>query len=271
MHTTPWFAVKPRATPRLRLFCFPYAGGNAQEFLAWQDKLDPSIEVWAAQLPGRGQRWREAPHTRLPALVREMAAHLPQHDSLPFAFFGHSLGALVAFELARLCQLLGLRLPAQLFVSGCDAPRHRSLPRGLHLLPDGALIDALRSYGGTPADVLAHLELMQLVLPALRADFELVDHYRPVAGLPLPMPLTVLAGRRDAHVDERQVDGWGCEAAAGCSVHWFDGDHFFIQSGRAEVLRLIEKVLAAEMAPASPTHKAPRSLPNRQAGWRPLP
>jgi len=246
MHPTPWLLRQPSPQRRVRLYCFCYAGGNARAFAPWQDEVDPAIEICAVQLPGRGARWHEAPFTSLQALVKELAPVIARHDDLPFAFFGHSLGGLLAFELARWCKLHWLRLPEHVFVSGCDAPQHRSPPDALHLLPDEALAQALRNYNGTPPEVLANRELLALVLPAVRADFALCAEYRYRPGLPLTMPVTVLAGRQDTHVTPEQLAGWSRETLASCQVHWFDGDHFFIHPSRDDVLDLLCKELLTQ-------------------------
>jgi surfactin synthase thioesterase subunit len=244
MTPTPWLVRPSGPARRLRLYCFPYAGGSAATFAGWQDALGPDIEVCAVQLPGRGARMGEAPMTDLQEVVRTLAQVISSQGRTPFAFFGHSLGAMLAFEVARFFMLHYLPMPVHLFASGCDAPQHRCEPKGLHLLPDDELIDALKDYNGTPAEILDNRELMALLLPLLRADFGLVDTYRYRAGLRLQVPLTVLAGDQDDHIEPLQVDGWGKETAAGCQVHWFEGDHFFINAQRDAVQALVRGVLA---------------------------
>lgn len=245
MRPSPWLVRETRsAARRLRLYCFCYAGGSASVYAPWQARLDPAIEVCAVQLPGRGTRMAEQPFTSMPALIKALAQVIGSHqDGLPFAFFGHSLGGLLAFELARYQKLHYMRMPEHLFVSGCDAPQYRSPSRRLHTLPDRELIEVLKDFNGTPPGVLQHRELMDLLLPTIRADFALVDDYVYRPGLPLAMPITVLAGRReDRTVD--QVEGWRKETLADCHVHFFDGDHFFILPEQQAVLDRIGAVLA---------------------------
>ncbi|HJU38302.1 MAG TPA: alpha/beta fold hydrolase [Tahibacter sp.] len=244
MQPNPWLVREPSKTSRrLRLYCFCYAGGSAAVYLPWQARLDASIEVCAVQLPGRGNRMGERPFTAMPELIRALAPVIGREDDLPFAFFGHSLGGLVAFELARYRKLHYMRMPEHLIVSGCDAPQFRSESRRLHALPDHELIDVLKDFNGTPPEVLAHRELMDLLLPTIRADFALVDDYVYRPGLPLTMPITVLAGRReDRSVD--QVYGWRKETLSDCRVHYFDGDHFFIFPEQRAVLDCIGAALA---------------------------
>ncbi|MBR8834644.1 MAG: thioesterase [Stigonema ocellatum SAG 48.90 = DSM 106950] len=240
----PWFLPPVGAKRALRVFAFPFAGGSAATFRDWQAGLDPGISLHAVQLPGRGARFAEPPMVSLPVLVNAVCDAIQQGGSQPFAFFGHSLGALVAFEVSRRLQARGLPLPVRLFVSGCQAPRYRSPPEGLSRLSDDRLIAELRHYDGTPQEVLAHRELMDLLLPMIRADFGLVDDYRYSEAPPLPMPLTVLAGRQDRIDRPEQVSGWAEESSQDCQVAWFDGGHFFLIPERAAVLARINRDLA---------------------------
>jgi medium-chain acyl-[acyl-carrier-protein] hydrolase len=252
-----WLVLPPHAPRGMRLYCFSYAGGNAAAYMPWQFALEPDIEVCAIQLPGRGARMAEAPITSLPALIASICAVLTEEcrrDRRPFAFFGHSLGALLAFETARQCVVLGLPMPRRLIVSGCDAPQHRRPSKGLHRMPDDQLIAALARYNGSPAEVLAHRELMDLLLPCLRADFSLAENYTYLAAPPLPVPIAVLAGKRDPHVQPDRVGEWRVETTASCQVRWFEGDHFFIQPERDGVLEFLASELAQALAEESPRH-----------------
>lgn len=243
MMATSWLVRSPCAAPRLRLFCFSYAGGSAGAYAQWQQQLGPHVEVCAVQLPGRGARMGEAPLTSLAQVASAVADVIARQGPLPYACFGHSLGALLAFEVARCSHRLRLPLPLHLFVSGSDAPAARSGLRQLHLLPDAQLIDALRQYNGTPAELLEHRELMALVLPAIRADFGLVETYAYQPWLRLPVPLTVLAGRDDAHVAGARLAEWGRETARDSRIAWFDGGHFFVNEQRAAVLECVAATL----------------------------
>lgn len=243
MIASPWLVRRPCAAPRLRLFCFSYAGGSAAAYAQWQELLGPQVEVCALQLPGRGARMGEAPMTSLPGVVAAIADVIARQGPLPYACFGHSLGALLAFEVARYSMRQRFPLPVQLFVSGSDAPAARSGLRKLHLLPDEELIDALRQYNGTPAELLEHRELMALVLPTIRADFGLAENYVYRPSLRLPVPLTVFAGRGDDHVEPVKVEGWRAETSSQCRIHWFEGDHFFINGQRAAVVESIAATL----------------------------
>ena len=243
MQSSPWL-INANAGRPLRLYCFCYAGGNAQSYLGWARHL-PDVEIRAIQLPGRGNRFLEPPLRRFDALIDTLSGVLAREPAdRPFAFFGHSLGALVAFELARTQARRGLPLPAHLFVSGCAAPRHRPPPDNLHLLDDAGLLQRLRELNGTPPEILEHAELMAVLLPTIRADMALVADYVYRPGAPLAMPLTVLAGRADDVAAGAQTDGWGEETTGPFAAHWYDGDHFFINGARAAVLAQLRASLA---------------------------
>jgi len=242
--STPWLVRQAGASRRIRLFCFPYAGGSASSFARWQAALGPTIEACAVQLPGRGARMEEQALTSMQRLVEQMGEVVAQAADLPFAFFGHSLGGLLAFELARHCEQRGLPVPFHIFVSGCHAPRHRRRLTRHHELPDDALIEVLKGFDGTPVEVLQNRELMELVLPTIRADFKLVADYEYRPSEPLRMPITVLAGRNDSFDSEEQVSGWHAETTGPCHIHWFVGGHFFIHSLHSDVLDCVRSRLS---------------------------
>lgn len=248
MQSTPWLVRQPQKAPQRRLFCFSYAGGGPAAYAAWQQHLGPAIEVCAVQLPGRGARFREAPWTSLAELATAIAGVLRHEANVPFAFFGHSLGALLAFEVARQCQRTRQAMPAHLFASGCNAPQRRAEPRNLHLMDDAALLAELKGYNGTPPEILQHRDLMELVLPTIRADFRLAETYRYQPSLLLDVPVTVLAGRADEHTSAAQVEAWALETSAPCQLEWFDGDHFFLQPCMAQVLATVKGALLPEEA-----------------------
>jgi surfactin synthase thioesterase subunit len=243
MHSTPWIVRQSAKHPRLRLYCFCYAGGNATSFMGWQAKFDPSIEICAIQLPGRGSRFHEAPYRVLPDLIAVLSDVLRRESIVPFAFFGHSLGGLLAFELARYNMNHGLDMPQHLFISGCGAPKYRRPSAGLHQLDDDTFLDTLRGYNGTPPEILDNRELMMVVMPTIRSDFALAEGYEYRRGPLLKVPITVLAGKLDEFDSPKEVSGWQEETLNRFRVQWFDGDHFFIVSNQHEVLTCISSEL----------------------------
>jgi medium-chain acyl-[acyl-carrier-protein] hydrolase len=241
---SPWLLpARPNPNAALRLFCFPYAGGSAQIFRSWSQRLPPSVEVCAVQLPGRGNRLREPPCTDLDTLVRTLAEALLSYLDKPFAFFGHSMGALICFELAHRLRERESPGPIQLFVSSHRAPQLDRDGPASYDLPEPEFLEELRRINGTPREVLEHPELIQLMLPFLRADFELVQAYRYPPRPPLDTPITALGGLRDEDVSREQLAGWREQTTAQFSLHMLPGDHFFIQTSEALLLEVLSRRL----------------------------
>lgn len=237
----PWLLRTPQMAPRLRLICFAYAGGNARMYGAWQKKLGPQVEVCAVQLPGRGARRSEPPFTSLDDLIAALADVLCPHDAIPFAFFGHSLGALIAFELSRHFARHQLRMPERLIMSAANAPSRRSPPRGLHQMGDDALIEELKRFDGTPPAVMKYRELLAMALPVIRADFMMSETYRYRSAPLLPVPISVMAGIGDPLTSREQIAAWAELTSASCDMHWFEGGHFFINEQADAVLDWINE------------------------------
>src|ERR1044072_2290940 len=193
--TSNWLTY-PKPSPRasMRFFCFPYAGGRASVFRTWPDELPAEVEFYAIELPSRGRRIKEPPVTRMEPLVSAIAGAIEALLDRPFCFFGHSMGALTSFELARLLRRERRALPAQLFVSGCSAPQIKDADPVTFDLPEPEFVDVLRRLNGTPSEVLENNELLQLMLPTLRADFELLQMYEYADERPCSFPITACGG-----------------------------------------------------------------------------
>lgn len=246
----PWiFCPKPNPTAPMRLFCFPYAGGGPTIYSAWGEQL-PSFEVVAIQYPGRGSRMLEDPLTQMNTLVEAIAEGiLPYLQTKPFAFFGHSMGATVAFELAQYLKRKHGIEPAHLFVSGRIAPHAPHNRKPIHALPDADFIEELQTLGGTPREVLANDDLMQLLLPLLRADFEVVETYKQTTEEPLGCALTAFSGTGDNRADDIAMTEWGRYTRSNFEVQTFDGDHFFLHGDQAQkqVVQSVARELAGTM------------------------
>jgi medium-chain acyl-[acyl-carrier-protein] hydrolase len=241
---SPWI-VRLNTAPRasLRLFCFAHAGGGASVYRAWPADLDPRIEVLGVETPGRGRRFIEPPFTRLGPLLDAMLPAILPFLAPPFAFFSHSLGTLVSFELCRRLRAGGHSLPVHLFVSGRRAPQLPPPERRLHTLSDAALLEELRRYNGTPAKVLAEKELMELMLPILRADFAVLETYSYVEEPPLDLPITALGGTDDRDASAEQLDAWGDQTTQAFRRRMFPGDHFYLFAMQTAVSRAINEDL----------------------------
>jgi medium-chain acyl-[acyl-carrier-protein] hydrolase len=224
----------PRAT--MRLFCFPYAGGRASTFRTWPDELPVEIELYAIELPSRGRRIKEPPITRMEPLVRAIAGAIESLLDKPFCFFGHSMGALTSFELARLLRRERCPQPSHLFVAGATAPQIKDAHPVRFDLPEPEFIDVLRHLNGTPREVLENDELLQLMLPTLRADFELLELYEYADEPPFSFPITAFGGLQDKEVSREDLEGWRVQTASTFILRNFPGDHFFLHTDRSRVL-----------------------------------
>lgn len=227
----------------IRLFCFPYAGGGASIFYRWQNNLPAAIQPCPVQLPGRENRIAEPPFESVISLRFELGDCLDPYLDRPFALFGHSMGALIAFELARELRRREKPLPSHLFVSGRRAPQVTANKPPIHQLPDSEFMDELRMLQGTPEEVLANEELIQLVLPTLRADFALCETYRYYSEEPFDFPITALAGTGDADTSLEEIGEWRRQTDSQFRLHELPGNHFFLNTQSREILRIIEESL----------------------------
>lgn len=294
----PWFVtLTSQPDARWRLIGFPYGGGGPQAFRGWPELLGvcapvgvpdgggADVELLAANLPGRGSRLDEPPISDLPTLADALADALVEHLDKPFAFFGHSVGALVAFEVARRLQARGLPAPLRVFVSAHTAPAVSADPAGdptdaptdapadhaasapadhaaddpadattpMYALPDAELLDVVRRLGLVPADALADPELVELILPPLRADFELSETYTAADGPPLRAPLTALGGTDDDLATPADLAAWERHTTGGFATRTFVGDHFYTASRTREVVETIVATVSADIAALPPS------------------
>ena len=228
--SNPWlFPVKQVRNSSLRLFCFPYAGASGQVFAAWAPLLPENVEVWALQLPGRASRVRE----RSLRSIRDLAAAtVDAIDPLldrAFVFFGHSMGSLVAFQAARHLRAHAKPAPVALILSGASSPELPPVGEQLHKLPKESFKARLRDFEGTPPQILDCEELLEIVLPALRADFEASETYSPDEEAPLNVPLIVFGGENDPDVPLDHLEAWRPYASRDVIVQQFPGGHFYLQ------------------------------------------
>jgi medium-chain acyl-[acyl-carrier-protein] hydrolase len=241
---TPWLIrFRPSTTARLRLFCFPYAGGGAHIFRTWSESLPPEVEVLGVQLPGRGRRVRETPFTHMEPLIEEATAALQPYLDLPYVFFGHSLGAWIAFELSRTWRSRQQVLPSGLFVSGASAPQHCVTAKPPADLSTEAFVERLRQLEGTPKKVLEHEGLLEIILPMLRGDFTLAHTYMYREEAPLDCPIIGFGGEQDKVVSREELAGWQAQTTARFSLHLFPGDHFYLRSAERALLDVIAQEL----------------------------
>ncbi|MSU97058.1 MULTISPECIES: thioesterase II family protein [Pseudomonas] len=229
---------------QLTLLCLPYSGASAMVYSRWRRKLPEWLTLQPVELPGRGARYGEPLHTDMRRLALQLAQEQKATLKAPYALFGHSLGALLACEMAHAFRSLGCPEPVALFASGTAAPTMRAdYDRGFaQPRTDAELIDQLRALNGTSEEVLANKELMSLTLPVLRADFLLCGRFEPQQRPLLKCPVHVLGGKDDRATTE-QLIGWSKETHGSFSVDMLAGGHFFIHEHEAKVLRVIKDQL----------------------------
>ncbi len=243
----PWTSAK-RARPnsKMRLFCLPYAGGDAMSFLSWSDRLPEFIELFPILLPGRGSRISEPPYRTIASLVEAMAQGLQPFLDKDFALLGISTGAILAFELSRVLRERQGMTPIHLFACCCEAP-HLPTARGqsIYNLPEAEFLEKVREFGGTPGSALDDPELRELILPALRADFELRDTYAFTPADPLACPVTAIGGLEDVHATAATLEAWRNHTGGDFEIDMLPGGHFFFSPDPSPLLAIVEKRLRA--------------------------
>ncbi len=228
----------------MRLFCFHHAGGGASVYRSWQARMSPDVEVYPVQTPGRENRFNEALRTDLDSLAESIAVALLPYQDRPFAFFGHSLGALVAFETARRLRRSGLSTPAHLYVAAHKAPHIPRKGRLLHRLADDEFLSVICDLGGMPECVLIDRDLLDLTLPALKADFAMYETYRYVHDAPLDCDITAFGGLDDPSASWDDLEAWEAQTTGAFAIHGLPGGHFFTATSSAELTRLIRDSLS---------------------------
>lgn len=246
MSVSKWIAPYHKRNPQaaIRLFCFPYAGGGASVFARWMKDLPPDIEVCPVQLPGRENRISEPCLTGVKDVAARAAEALAPYFDMRFAFFGHSLGALIAYELAQTLRRTRGAQPQHLIVSAHRAPQSPFPLAPTWQLPDADLKRRLVELNGTPKEVLRHPELLELVLPLIRADFRLDETYtHPSDYEPLDCPITVFGGLHDTETSGADLQSWRAVTHARFELRMLDGDHFFIHSHAAALIHEVGRIL----------------------------
>jgi medium-chain acyl-[acyl-carrier-protein] hydrolase len=235
-----WFSCPAsRARARVQLFCFPYAGAGASIYRDWPEALAPDVEVWFAHLPGRERRIAEPSLTSIDAIAGAASDALRGCLFRPYALFGHSMGALIAFEVCRSLRSVTVPTPACLMASGYRAPHLPNPREPIHDLTATEFRRKLAELAGTPPSVIANEELMELLLPTLRADFMVVDNYRHHPGPPLAASLRVYGGRADPEVPTAALEAWRQHTTGDFALTLFEGGHFFLDGARGALLRQV--------------------------------
>jgi len=235
-----WLPTSPVITDaRTRLFCLPYAGGGAAIYRAWIHAIPRSVQVCALQLPGRENRLIEPAFTSMDALIPALVEAIRAHLDRPFAIFGHSMGALVAFELTRALRRKQLPQPRHLFLSAHRAPDLPDRRPPIHQLDDEAFWAEMQRLEGTPQEVLDNEELKALVLPTLRADFQLCETWAAADEDPLDMPFSIFGGTEDPNVNQDELEPWRDYTSGAMTLRMLPGHHLFLQQAQSTVLNAV--------------------------------
>ncbi|MEV7996190.1 alpha/beta fold hydrolase [Streptomyces sp. NPDC086077] len=232
--------LTPDAKGLPRLICVPYAGGGASVYRPWAKLAEGRLEVWAVRPPGRESRFREPAHEHVEPFVDALVGTVRPliDDGAPFALFGHSMGAVVSFELAHALRRCGLPEPGHLFVGGRRAPRFPdSTP--IHRLDSATFLDAVLRLEGIPQEILSEPGLIDLVLPTLRADFAVAETYRYTPVEPLDCPITAFGGLSDPTTSSEQLAAWRDFTGGAFRQRMLPGDHFFVHSAVREVVESV--------------------------------
>jgi len=235
----------------LQLFCFPFAGGTASSFFNWRKRCDHGLDICPIEYPGRGSRWNANACATLEMLAETIATDLRPALHQPYALLGHSFGAIVAFEVARLLLRLGSPPPVRLFLSAVRAP-HLALRGMLHGLSERAFLTRLMRYGGMPQEVLENEELLSLFMPIVRDDFRLYEQYSYRTGAPLPVPISVFGGWQDPEVPATDLLAWRQHTIKSFRCRFYMGTHFFLYDPHLPVLKDVQDDINAAVMPALP-------------------
>jgi medium-chain acyl-[acyl-carrier-protein] hydrolase len=229
---------------RLKLFCFPYAGGTTSVFNSWRKYLDPGIELRLVELAGRGRRIDEPFYKDLPEMVEDIFPFIKEEIThSPYAFFGHSMGALIAYELVHKIKQNHLPYPVHVFFSGRGAPHvKRDREKIYHLMAKEEFMIEVEKLGGTPRDFFENPDFQELFMPLLKNDFRIVETITQKDEIcPIDVDITVFLGKNE-DISPEQSDGWKRQTNKQCAVYYFEGGHFFLHEETAQLVKLINAV-----------------------------
>ncbi|MFE4801135.1 thioesterase II family protein [Streptomyces sp. NPDC056708] len=233
----------PASDARARLLCLPHAGGSASFYVPLSKALAPEVDVLAVQYPGRQDRYHEPSVSSVPELADQILEAVRHLDDRPLALFGHSMGAVLGYEIALRLQDVGLPAPVRFFASGRRAPS-RDRDERLHLGTDAQLLAEVRRLGGPNVELLADPEMRELVMPAIRGDYHAVENYRHAPGRKLTCPVTVLTGDSDPRVSIDEATAWEEHTTGLTELQVFPGGHFFLVDQNKRVSGLLADRLA---------------------------
>lgn len=239
-----FFRPFPNPNAIIRLFCFPYAGGGCTAFFNWPKHIDQHIEIVCISLPGRDRRFKEEPFRRVHQIVAELKTNFYTMLNKPYAFFGHSLGTRIGFELAKQLRDMGAPEPLHLFMSACCAPHLQDLNSFIYNLPDHEFIKGIKKYDGIPEMILNDSKLLDFFLPVLKADMEAFATYKHTQSSPFSFPISVFGGVSDKITTLSDLEAWCGYTDKAFELYMFKGGHFFINDYQQELLGIISSQLS---------------------------
>lgn len=230
---------------KFNLFCFPYAGGSSAVFNKWRQYLDKRIEMFAVELAGRGRRIYDPLYDSIEEAVEDVYKIVSGlSDGTPYAIFGHSMGGIITYELAQKIRALKQPPPLHIFFSGRGAPHvPRDNDKMFHKMPEKEFKKEIIDLGGTPKEFFEHPELIDVLLPTLRSDFKIAETYEKSKDIkPLDYDITIFIGKEE-EVTAEQMHGWKEHTNKVCTVHYFEGKHFFINEKIEKIVKIINRTL----------------------------
>lgn len=242
----------------LTLFSLPCAGASAVMYLRWRRKLPSWVRIQPIELPGRGGRLHEAPEKTFDMLAARLCDELEMNPPQRYAFFGHSMGALLAYRITHHLRARMRPLPIALLVSACAAPSRQDWKRYADKDSDTSLIADLRKQAGTPEEVFQNPELLSMTLGLLGADYRICASFRHEELPPLPIPIHVFCGRTD-EIHKSRLEAWQLESTMSFSMDWFDGGHFFLRYHEEAFLPILVQRLAESSGLAESSVEAPHA------------
>lgn len=228
---------------QLTLYCLPCAGASATIYLRWRRLMPAWIEIVPIELPGRGMRLNEAAWNNYPALTHYLSDEIARSASQPYAVFGHSMGALLAFGIAQQLRQMRAAPPVALLIAGCAAPSRQDSERYSKILTEADLIADLNQQGGTPEEVFNSPEFLAMTLDLLRIDYQVCESFQYTRQIPLTAPIHCFGGKSDTTINTASLSAWRQESSQLFTLDWFEGGHFFLRQSEAWFLQVLTKRL----------------------------
>lgn len=234
---------------KLRLFCLPYAGGSATIYNRWKNKVINNIIIMPVELQGRGKRFLEPLYSSVEQAATDIFNYIINEvDEEEYAIFGHSMGCLLSYEVARKIKESGFKEPIHIFFSGKEPPHIKERGKTLHTLPDEEFISEIYKKGGMPKEIFENKEILKIFTPILKADFKIIETYAFKPDInKLNYNISVLNGSKDDEISHERIMEWKLYTNKECNIYEFDGGHFFIMDKEDEVLKLIGSTLQSEL------------------------